>query len=373
MRAPKKILIVRLATLGDVLIVTPALRALRASFPEARIGALVTPGSSVVLRGLDSVDEVLTFDKFAFDRPADALRNVADALKLAADLRAQRWDTLVLLHHLTTPFGIAKYAALSLGSGAEVRAGLDNGRGRWFLTHSAPDYGFGVKHEVDYWLGVAGVVGALYPGAQPKLELCITPDDDAWAAARWAELGANHAVLLVPGSGAFSRARRWAPERFAEVGRSLLDGDGLTPLILGGVDPDEQALARSIAAAIGQAASIVPTAPGPQALAAFIRRCRLVVGNDGGVVHVATAAGRPVVAIFGPSNDRAWGPYPPNLPRHQVVREQLACAPCIHRGHSFGTPQGCPARTCLAILEVDAVVAAAKRALAASSREVIAV
>jgi heptosyltransferase-2 len=98
-----------------------------------------------------------------------------------------------------------------------------------------------------------------------------------------------------------------------------------------------------------------------------------VVGNDGGVVHVATTVGTPVVAVFGPSNDRAWGPYPSHLPRHQVVREQLACAPCIHRGHSFGTPQGCPARTCLAILEVDAVVAAAKRALAASSREVIAV
>jgi len=111
-------------------------------------------------------------------------------------------------------------------------------------------------------------------------------------------------------------------------------------------------------------ARVAPPAPSPQALGALLRRCRLVVANDGGVVHVATAVGTPVVAIFGPTNERAWAPYPTTDPRHQVVREVLACAPCIHRGHSFGTPQGCPARTCLAILEVSDVLAAAERALA---------
>jgi heptosyltransferase-2 len=177
--------------------------------------------------------------------------------------------------------------------------------------------------------------------------------------------------MLVPGSGAFSRARRWAPERFVEVARTLLDRDGLTPLVLSGLDPDERALAQDIAARIGPQARIAPSAPSPQSLGALIRRCRLVVANDSGPVHVATAVGTPVVAIFGPSNDRAWGPYPAHDPHHQVVREVVACAPCIHRGHRFGTPQGCPARTCLAILEVPAVVAAAERALAASPHRAI--
>src|SRR4051812_1704623 len=126
MHPPRRILAVRLATLGDVLIVTPALRALRTSFPSAHIGALISPSSAVALRGLDSVDEIVTFDKFAFDRPQDALRNLTDALTLARELRRGDWDTLVLLHHLTTAFGIAKYAALALGSGADQRIGLDN-------------------------------------------------------------------------------------------------------------------------------------------------------------------------------------------------------------------------------------------------------
>jgi ADP-heptose:LPS heptosyltransferase len=359
MLAPARILVVKLATLGDVLTMTPTLRAIRTSFPAAHVGVLTTPGGATALRGLDSYDQVITFDKFAFDRPIDAWRSLPMALGLAHALRAGDWDTLVLLHHLTTAFGIAKYAALSLGSGAPRRVGLENGRGRWFLTEGAVDHGFGWRHEVDYSLGVAEILGATHPGA-PRLELEVTPDDDAWAAAH---LPQANGVLLVPGSGAFSRARRWAPERLSQVGRALLERHGFKPIVLSGLAEDEQALARKVAAQIGPAAYIAPPAPSPQALGALVRRCRLVVANDGGVVHVATAVGTPVVAIFGPSNDKAWGPYPVDDSRHQVVREQLACAPCIHRGHSFGTPQGCPARTCLSLVEASAVLMATERAL----------
>src|SRR5579864_1840256 len=352
MPAPRRILVVKLATLGDVLTMTPALRALRVSFPQTHIGVLTTPAGAPALRGLDSFDEIVTFDKYAFDRPRDVWRGVPLGIRFAGQLRAGRWDTLVLLHHLTTPFGIAKYATLALLSGASRRVGLENGRGRWFLTDGAEDRGFGWRHEVDYALDVVARLGARYPG-EPHLELAI-PDT----------CGARENVaLLMPGSGAFSRARRWAPERFAAVGRQLAKAHGLEPRVLSGLDADEQRLAIDVAASIGREARVVPPAASPQALGELVRRCRLVVANDGGVVHVATAVGTPVVAVFGPSNDRAWGPYPVGDPRHQVVREQLACAPCIHRGHTFGTPQGCPARTCLALVEPAHVVAAAERAL----------
>ena len=361
MADPHRILVVKLASLGDLLTITPALRAIRTRFPRAHIGVLTTPSSAPALRGLDSYDEVITFNKFAFDRPSLALRSLPYAVRLARELRGGDWDTLVLLHHLTTAFGIAKYAALSLGSGAPRRVGLENGRGRWFLTESAIDQGFGWRHEVDYWLSVAGVLGAFHPGT-PHLELCIAPDDDGWAAARWNELQLPpETVLIVPGSGAFSKARRWSPERFASVGRALLERHGLVPVVLAGLDADEVGLAQRVAQQIGATARIAPAAPSPQALGALVRRCRLVVGNDGGVIHVATAVGTPVVAVFGPSNDRAWGPYPPQDALHAVVREAIACAPCIHRGHAFGTPEGCAARTCLAILEPASVLAAVER------------
>src|SRR6476646_10826055 len=118
---PMRILVVKLASLGDLLTITPALRALRTSLDGAHIGVLTTPSSAPALRGLDTFDDLISFDKFDFDRPSDAVWRLPSALRLAQSLRAGRWDTLVLLHHLTTPFGIAKYAALSLGSGAEKR------------------------------------------------------------------------------------------------------------------------------------------------------------------------------------------------------------------------------------------------------------
>ena len=362
--ALRRILVVKLASLGDLLTATPTLRALRTSFPHAHIAVLTTPSSAPALRGLDSLDEVILFDKFAFDRPRDTVRGLPQALRFARDLRAGGWDALVLLHHLTTPFGLAKYAALARASGAPVRAGLDNGRGRWFLTHRAVDRGFGSRHEADYWLDVVEALGACRP-ARPRLELAIAPDDETWAAARWDEMAPGQAALLVPGSGAFSVARRWSPERFAEVGRALPAEDDLTPIVLSGLATDEQALAWRIAADIGPEARVAPPAPSPQALGALIRRCRLVVANDSGPVHIAATVGTPVVAIFGPTNHRAWGPYPPHAERNQVVREPLACSPCVHRGHNFGTPQGCAARTCLAILEPATVLAAGRRLLAA--------
>jgi ADP-heptose:LPS heptosyltransferase len=360
----RRILVVKLADLGDLLTVTPALRALRLSLPDARIDALVTPGSASLLAGSDAVDRVIRFNKFAFDSPGQALHALPLALQLGRRLRTAGYDTLVLLHHLTTAFGTAKYAALTLASGARIRAGLDNGRGR-FLTHRAPDLGFGERHEVDYWLSVVATLGASNP--RPRLELPIPPDADQAAAKRWGELGLTdqRAAVIHPGSGAFSLARRWSPERFAAVADRLAAEQGMRILVLAGPAPGERELAREVVDQMTQPATILDGVPSVQELAALLRRASLFVGNDSGVMHLASAVETPVVAIFGPTNHRAWGPYPPDQPRNGVVHEPLACSPCIHRGHSFGTPAGCPARTCLQIVEPGMVVDAAVRVVGA--------
>src|SRR5690242_6305784 len=111
--APRRILVAKLATLGDLLVATPALRALR-----------LTLSSAVALDDNDAVDRVIPFDKFSFDRVGEAPRALPGALGLARALRRQRFDALVLLHHLTTRWGTAKYAALALRSGAPLRLGL---------------------------------------------------------------------------------------------------------------------------------------------------------------------------------------------------------------------------------------------------------
>jgi heptosyltransferase-2 len=391
------VLVVKLADLGDVLTATPAIRALREGLPDAHLAALLTPHGARVLEGWDALDEVVPFPKALFDRPWTAALRAPVALALGRQLSG-RFDAVVLLHHLTTAWGALKYAALALASRAPVRAGLDNGRG-WFLTHRAPDHGFGARHEAEYWLSVAALLGG---SGQPRpLEAPRGDEAEAWAERRWRKLGfqGRRVAALHPGSGGFSLARRWPPDRFAAVGARLLEQGVERVLVLGGPAPGETDLASRVtrqiiqgfrataAESVGEPGSrpldgqdgrqlalgehvagperagVVADAPGPQHVGALLSRCALFVGNDSGLMHLAVAVGLPTVGIFGPSNDRAWGPYPrPGQPAF-VVRERLACSPCIYVGHRLGTPQGCAARTCLDLVEPDAVVAAAQRAL----------
>jgi len=99
--------------------------------------------------------------------------------------------------------------------------------------------------------------------------------------------------------------------------------------------------------------------------AAILEQADLFIGNDSGLMHLATAVGTPTIAIFGLTNSDAWGPYTSGLSTRQavVVKMDLPCMPCFYRGHDLGTPEGCMTRDCLAMLEVDPVATAARRLL----------
>src|SRR6266550_7123833 len=130
------ILVVKLATIGDLLLATPALRALRETYPQARIDLLVTPASAGLLDGWEVIDRVIVLDKYLFDYPQQMLKNPRNLLRLSPlwhDLRAGHYDAVLLLHHLTLPFGRLKHHLLMRATGAKCRMGLDNAHA-WFLN-----------------------------------------------------------------------------------------------------------------------------------------------------------------------------------------------------------------------------------------------
>src|SRR5215472_9143696 len=156
------ILVVKLAGIGDLLLATPALRALRETYPQAHIDLLVTPDSAGLLDGWDVINRVIVLDKYLYDHTQQLFSNPRNLLRLIPlwqDLRADNYDAVLLLHHLTLLFGRLKHQLLMRATGAKWRVGLDNGHG-WFLNVRTKDHGFGAVHEADYNLAVAEAVGA---------------------------------------------------------------------------------------------------------------------------------------------------------------------------------------------------------------------
>lgn len=363
-----RILVVKLATIGDLVLSTPALRALRETYPHARIDLLVTPGSAGILDGWDVIDHIYVLDKYLFDYPQQLLKNPRNLLRLLPIwhmLRDGQYDAVLLLHHLTLLFGRIKYQILMRATGAKWRIGLDNGHG-WFLNVRVKDRGFGAMHEAEYSMEVAQAAGAIV--RDKRLHIPLTEQEREQAR----QLVYGHAdeinrpiIAMHAGSGSYSTARRWSSERFAQLADTLYYDVGGQLVLMGG--PDEFELNQSI---MGMMQSEMPVrnvagSGSIRVAAAVLELVDLFVGNDAGLMHLAAAVGAPTVAIFGLSNHEAWGPYTgdEHSKRATVVRLNLPCMPCFYRDHLLGTPEGCATRDCLALLGVDPVAVAARRML----------
>ncbi len=366
---PDRILAVKLADVGDLLLITPALRALRRAYPAAKLDVLATPRSAGALQNLSFIDELLLLDKYQFDHPLQSLHPArwGNLIGFARQLRARRYDTVLLFHHLSLRFGVLKHGALMLVTGAPRRIGLDNGRG-WFLSHRIADPGFGARPELELWLELAAAAGASVDAStppyheRPAIELT---DADTGRAAELlfpgtGALADRPIVALHPGSGGYSTARRWELEKFVQLGRHLgPEGLGARIIIVGTLADGTEELA----AGLGECSVNLGGRTTVPQLAAVLARCDLLVGADSGVLHVASAVGTPTVALFGPTNHRAWAPALP-LAKLAIVRAGSACSPCAYTHLGLGTPSGCPERTCMAMITVEQVVAASESILA---------
>ncbi len=365
-----RILVVKLATIGDLLLATPALRALRETYPYATIDLLVTPSSAGLLDDWDVIDHVIVLDKYLFDYGLQILKHPRDLLRLRPlwqKLRAGHYDAVLLLHHLTLPFGRLKHQLLMRATRAKWRVGLDNGHG-WFLNARVKDNGFGAMHEADYNLAVAGAVRATTD--DKRLTVPLSESEYAQAGQlvygdETPETALRPIIAMHAGSGGYSTARRWSPEKFAQLADILFHDVGGQLFLMGG--PEEANLNQRI---MGMMRSGMPVRNlagkgSIKVAAAVLEQADLFVGNDAGLMHLATAMDTPSVAIFGLSNWKAWGPYVADRSKQKaiVVRLDLPCMPCFYRGHDLGTPEGCMTRDCLAMLGVDPVAIAARRLL----------
>ena len=319
--AIKRILVRGPNWLGDAVMCEPALGGLRNLFPDAQIELLVKPGVADLFAGHSALTRVLTYD--ANGRHA----GLYGKWELAGQLRRQGFDLAVLFQNAF------EAAFLTFLAGVPRRYGYaTDGRSLLLSDPVAVPDSRALIHQVRYYWDLLKPLGLMGDPSRP--ELVVFPEEEQAMAGRFAQGGLTASDVVVgvnPGS-TYGAAKRWLPERFAEVTERLCRTiresreQQVSVVILGA--KGEERLGQEIASGLSSRSLVLSGATSIRELMAAVKRCAVLLTNDTGPMHIASAFQVPVVAIFGPTDWRTTSPYGTN---HAIVRQPVDCAPCLLR------------------------------------------
>ncbi|MBI3324562.1 MAG: glycosyltransferase family 9 protein [Candidatus Omnitrophica bacterium] len=337
---PNRIVVIRLDRIGDVVLSTPVIQALREAFPSAFIAMMVRPVCRELVEGNPSLNEVVLYDKDG------AHRGWLGGLRFALGLRRFGFDTALVLHPTVRSHVMVWLAGIPARIGYGRKAG-------WLLTRRLPHRKHeGAKSEAAYALEMLRAVG-IEPAQPPPAPLVpIRPEAqarvDAWLMQQGIAPG-QLAIAVHPAASA--RSKRWSAERFAEVADRLIAQHQARIVLIAGPRDAGQAQAMERAMRHRAVSAVGQLSLGE--LACLFVRCRLLIANDSGPVHIAAAVGTPVVAIFGRNQPglgaTRWGPVGPG---HTILQKDVGCPTCLAERCQINF-------LCLSALPVEEVYAAA--------------
>ena len=358
-----RVLLIRLRLIGDVVLSTPVIRALRRQFPDATLTYLVERDAAPVVSGNPHLDEVLIVNR------SHGVARIAEDLRLAWQLRRRRFDVVIDMH------GGPRSSWLTFATGAAQRIGYDMPGRHWMYTRTVPRARelrprHSVLNQWDLLSAIEGWVPEEVLPARDPVEMPVDPAADHRIAVRLHAAGVDpdHDLILVHVS-ASNPFRRWPEPAFSEVVARLAGASPARRLILSSGPSDRQAadrIAEGARALLDERARARVVAFGEFDLAelrALIGRSRLFIGGDTGPLHVAATTATPVVAVYGPTLPARSAPWrDPSVPTEAVEIDGLPCRPCDQRVCLPGDYR------CLTTLKPEQVLAAVERALKASER-----
>ena len=303
----KKILLRAPNWVGDSAVATPAMRAIRAKFPDAEITVMVRPSVSGVFASAGFVDRVWTEP-----RPS----GLREWFRIARDVRRHQFDMAVLF-----PNSFESAAMVFLG-GVRQRIGYSMDSRGWMLTHRIQGEKRKV-HHVNYYLELAKAVSA--DVSNPSMEMTARSEDRANARKLLAAAGipANARFMVLSPGAAFGAAKRWGDQQFAAAADTLADEYKLSVVIIG--SEGERSISDSIRHFMKATPVILNGKTSLETLIGLIAESSLMLGNDSGPVHLASALGIPAVAVFGATDYIVAAPYGP---LGRAVHVPVECSPC---------------------------------------------
>jgi len=336
----RKILLIKLSAVGDVVHTIPVLHKLRRRYPMAQLDWLVTPSIAELLRHHPAITGIIEFEREAWSTPW-RLAPFASYGRLAAKLRAASYDLVVDMH------GQFRTAALTLATGAPVRIGFDRPRasvwdasprkfseqarkhawqgareGSWLAyTHHIPVPTLDL-HAVDRYLNVGPILGLDTEPADFSFPIPQSASSRIDVLLRQFGVDRHEIVIIAPGT--IWETKQWGSEKFAKVAGHFIS-KGFAVALIG--SQRERIVCEEVAALAPGAINLAGMT-GLSELAALIHCSTIGITNDSGPMHLAVALDRPVTSIFGPT-DPVWiGPY---RRANAVLHADLECSPCYLR------------------------------------------
>lgn len=354
--------------MGDAVMAIPALSALRAQFPQARITLLAKPPVAALFEHHPDIDRVMVYERPGLHA---GLRGF---WRLVRSLRQARFDLAFLLQNAF------EAAFIAAAAGIPARVGYAADGRRFLLTHSLPKWD-APTHQCAQYLALLRLVGGVDVGdrgPQNGAPYLVVTEAEAQDARRLLEsegiVPGDRLVGIHPGA-AYGPAKRWPPARFAAVADALssadcgsdadcgLEGSQVKPVLFGSAV--EVPVVQETQRAMKCSAVMLAGKTTVRQMMAVIARCQIFVSNDSGPMHVAAALGVPGVAIFGPTRPEAtspWGGAPSPEGGIKIIHHKVDCAPCTYRV--------CPIdHRCMTGVSVEEVVEAARKKMSAIRKQ----
>ena len=312
------LLIVLIAGIGDLILASKSIRAIRNGYPDAEIHLLTSTEAAPLAENYPYIDYVHAFPIRELRKDKSFLFSI---LQNVRDLRRISFDLCMNLYRVGSLSGAAKMGILFSLLKAKRKIGHDKDGFGLFLTEKVSSGVFQGRHVVDAMQGIASQAGGA--ADDRGLEVFWNPKITAKWDTFFAQTEGKNLVGINPGG---DRAnRRWAPDRFAAVADKLIEQLNSRVILLGG--PAERQIAVSIECGI---CSDIVNLSGKiplEELPCVINRLDLLITNDSGPMHIAAAMKTPLVALFGPEDPRLFGPYTvPAL--YRVIQKEVSCRPC---------------------------------------------
>ncbi|MFZ5801016.1 MAG: lipopolysaccharide heptosyltransferase II [Candidatus Omnitrophota bacterium] len=354
----KRILIVNPFGIGDVLFTTPLLRSLKENISGSFIGYVCNARTEKILASNPFVDRIFVFEKDYFRSLAkkSRLKCLKEFLKLLSSIKQERFD-LCLDLSLSGQIGFFVWLL-----GIKERVGFNYKNRGWLLTKGLSFAGYEGKHVVEFYLDLLRKLDI--PVSDNQLEIFLSDEEKKRRDDFFKKMGigaGDRVIAVIPGAGLSwgkdAVVKHWPAENFADIADKCIEKFSSQIIIMG--DFKDENACRAVQEKMSGAAVQLCGKTTLRQFAAILNRCSLVITNDGGPLHMAVACGAKTVSLFGPVDEKVYGPYPFEPQRHRVIKKQLDCRPCYRR---FKLKE-CPRRLCLETINPEEVFGAIEELL----------